>query len=253
MLTKEFQDFVDIVKRLRKECPWDREQTHESIRVGMIEEAFEAVHAIDEHDMTELKKELGNVLLQVVFHANLAEESGSFTLEDVIATISKKMIDRHPHVFGDASVHGAEEVKTNWEKLKMKEGRISVMDGVPQALPALMRAQRLQEKASKVGFDWDRSEDAWKKVEEEMGEFRHAAASHDKLETEKEFGDLLFSLVNYGRFLHLTSEDALRGTVNKFVTRFRHIEKRLGEQGKTFAQSSLEEMDKYWEEAKTLA
>jgi XTP/dITP diphosphohydrolase len=250
LLTEEFQKFVDITKRLRKECPWDREQTHASIRSGMIEEAFEAVDAIDANDMNELRKELGDVLLQVVFHSNLAEETSSFTLEEVITGISKKMIDRHPHVFGTTAVHGSEEVKTNWEKLKMKEGRKSVMDGVPQAMPALMRAQRLQEKASKVGFDWDRKELAWKKVEEELAEFKQASADGDKNAEQAEFGDLLFSLVNYGRFLRLNSEDALRGTVNKFVTRFQHIEKRLKENGKDFASSSLEEMDKFWEEAK---
>jgi XTP/dITP diphosphohydrolase len=253
LLTEEFQKFIDITKRLRKECPWDREQTHASIRSGMIEEAFEAVDAIDANDMNELRKELGDVLLQVVFHSNLAEETSSFTLEDVITGVTKKMIDRHPHVFGTTVLNGSEEVKTNWEKLKMKEGRKSVMDGVPQAMPALMRAQRLQEKASKVGFDWDKKELAWKKVEEELAEFKQASADGDKDAEQAEFGDLLFSLVNYGRFLRLNSEDALRGTVNKFVTRFQHIEKRLKENGKDFASSSLEEMDKFWEEAKTQA
>jgi len=247
---KEFTEFVEITKRLRKECPWDKEQTHASIRHSLIEEAYEVVEAIDNNNLEELKKELGDLLLHVVFHANIAEEQNEFTLKEVIETISQKLIFRHPHVFGDAKVEGAHEVKQNWEKLKMKEGRESLMEGVPKELPALLRAHRLQDKASKVGFDWEKKEDAWKKVDEEMRELHHAIKSGKQENVEQEFGDLLFALVNYSRFLGVNPENALRKTVEKFITRFRYIEKQLTEMGKDIHSSSLEEMDRLWEEAK---
>jgi XTP/dITP diphosphohydrolase len=247
---KEFTEFVEITKRLRKECPWDKEQTHASIRHSLIEEAYEVVEAIDNNNLEELKKELGDLLLHVVFHANIAEEQNEFTLKEVIETISQKLIFRHPHVFGDAKVEGAHEVKQNWEKLKMKEGRESLMEGVPKELPALLRAHRLQDKASKVGFDWEKKEDAWKKVDEEMRELHHAIKSGKQENVEQEFGDLLFALVNYSRFIGVNPENALRKTVEKFITRFRYIEKQLTEMGKDIHSSSLEEMDRLWEEAK---
>jgi MazG family protein len=247
-----FLKFVEITKRLRKECPWDREQTHQSIRHSLIEETYEVVEAIDHNDIEELRKELGDLLLHVVFHANIAEEEHEFTLEQVIEGISEKLIFRHPHVYGDVSVGGSEHVKQNWEKLKMKEGRESLMEGVPKELPALLRAHRLTDKASKVGFDWEKKEDAWKKVDEEMSELHHAIESGHQPEVEAEFGDLLFALVNYSRFIDVNPEIALRRTVEKFITRFQHIEKRLKEMGKDIHSSSLEEMDKLWEEAKKL-
>ncbi|MFI5252314.1 MAG: nucleoside triphosphate pyrophosphohydrolase [Bacteroidota bacterium] len=246
----EFEYFVEITKRLRKECPWDREQTHASIRMGLIEEAYEVVESIDNNDMPELKKELGDLLLQVVFHSNIAEETNAFTLQQVIEAITEKLIARHPHVFGNTEVTGSEHVKENWEKLKMKEGRESVMDGVPKELPALLRAYRLQEKASKVGFDWQKREDVWNKVTEEIAELHHAIASENIPEMEAELGDLLFSIVNYSRFIRVNPEVALRRSVEKFIERFTFIERKLKERGKNIQTSSFEEMDKLWDEAK---
>ena len=250
MSNSEFTRFVEITKRLRKECPWDKEQTHQSIRHSLIEETYEVVESIDNNNLNELRKELGDLLLHVVFHANIAEEQNEFTLKEVIEGITEKLIFRHPHIFGDTKVKDAHHVKQNWEKLKMKEGRQSLMDGVPKELPALLRAHRLTDKASKVGFDWEKKEDAWKKVDEEMAELHHAIESGKQNEVESEFGDLLFALVNYSRFIEVNPENALRRTVEKFITRFQHIEKRLKEMGKDIHSSSLEEMDKLWDEAK---
>jgi MazG family protein len=246
----EFIKFVEITKRLRKECPWDKEQTHASIRHSLIEETYEVVEAIDNNNMEELKKELGDLLLHVVFHSNIAEEQNEFTLRDVIDAISTKLIFRHPHIFGDTKVNGTNQIKQNWEKLKFQEGRESLMDGVPKELPALLRAHRLTDKASRVGFDWEKKEDAWKKVDEEMHELHHAIESGKQEDVEAEFGDLLFAMVNYSRFINVNPEIALRQTVDKFITRFQYIEKRLKEMGKDIHSSSLEEMDKLWNEAK---
>jgi MazG family protein len=250
MANNEFARFVEITKKLRKECPWDKEQTHASIRHSLIEEAYEVVEAIDHNNLEELRKELGDLLLHVIFHANIAEERNEFTLAQVIDGITDKLIYRHPHVFGDTKVDGVKNIITNWEKLKMKEGRESVLEGVPKELPALLRAHRLTDKASKVGFDWEKKEDAWKKVDEEMHELHHAIESGEQDKVEAEFGDLLFALVNYSRFINVNPENALRQTVSKFITRFQYIEKRLKEMGKDIHSSSLEEMDKLWEEAK---
>jgi len=246
----EFTKFVEITKRLRKECPWDKEQTHASIRHSLIEETYEVVEAIDDNNMEELKKELGDLLLHVVFHSNIAEEQNEFTLKDVIDAISTKLIFRHPHIFGDTKVDGTNQIKQNWEKLKFQEGRESLMDGVPKELPALLRAHRLTDKAARVGFDWEKKEDAWKKVDEEMHELHHAIESGKQEDVEAEFGDLLFAMVNYSRFINVNPENALRQTVDKFITRFQYIEKRLKEMGKDIHSSSLEEMDKLWNEAK---
>ncbi len=245
-----FEDFVAITKRLRKECPWDRKQTHASIRHSLIEEAYEVVEAIDNTQMDDLKKELGDLLLHVVFHANIAEETGEFHLEDVIDGITKKLIFRHPHVFNGVQVADAQEVKDNWEQLKLQEGRESVIDGVPRELPALLRAHRLQEKASAVGFDWKEKEDAWKKAEEELGELHTALAAKDHHEVEAEFGDLLFALVNYSRFIDVNPEHALRRSIEKFTERFKYIERRMRETGRDIRTSTLEEMDALWNEAK---
>jgi MazG family protein len=250
-LDKEFLEFVEIVHKLRRECPWDKEQTHSSIRHSLIEETYEVVEAIDQGNLDDLKKELGDLLLHVVFHASIAEQANEFTLEDVIKTITEKLIRRHPHVFGEVEVSGSKQVISNWEKIKMTEGRNSVMEGVPKELPALLRAHRLQDKASKVGFDWEKKEDAWKKVDEEMHELHRAIESGKQDDVEAEFGDLLFAMVNYSRFINVNPEIALRQTVEKFITRFQYIEKRLKEIGKDIHSSSLEEMDKLWEEAKT--
>jgi nucleoside triphosphate diphosphatase len=250
MVEQEFLRFVEITKRLRKECPWDKEQTHASIRHSLIEEAYEVVETIDHNNLGELRKELGDLLLHVVFHANIAEETGEFTLREIIEGITEKLIRRHPHIFGDTKVSGSHEVKQNWEKLKMQEGRESLMDGVPKQLPALLRAHRLTDKASKVGFDWKTKEDAWKKVEEEIRELHHAIDHGDLSLTDGEFGDVLFALVNYSRFIGVNPENALRSTVDKFIARFQHIERRLKEMNKDIHSSSLEEMDRLWEEAK---
>jgi tetrapyrrole methylase family protein/MazG family protein len=249
-MVNEFHEFVEITKRLRRECPWDREQTHASLRHSLIEETYEVVEAIDRSDTAELAKELGDLLLHVVFHANIAEERGEFTLEDVIRGITEKLIRRHPHIFGTVSVSGAEHVKQNWEKIKLQEGRHSVLDGVPKELPALLRAHRLTDRASKVGFDWEKKEDAWKKVEEEVGELHQAIEAGRPEDVENEFGDLLFGLVNYSRFINVNPEIALRQTVEKFISRFQYIEKRLKEMGKDIHSSTLPEMDMLWEEAK---
>ena len=247
-----FENLVAIMKRLRKECPWDREQTHDSIKGHTIEEAFEVVQAIDDKDYDELKSELGDLLLHVVFHSEIALGENRFSIEDVIRAITDKLIRRHPHVFGDVDVADSQEVKKNWEQIKMTEGRESVVDGVPLTLPALLKAYRMQDKAAKVGFDWRQREDVWKKVEEETQEL-HAAIEHEShARIEEEFGDLLFALVNYARFVHINPEDALRKTIDKFATRFRYIEKRMKEEGKEIQESSLEEMDVFWEEAKRI-
>jgi MazG family protein len=246
----EFEQFVEIARRLRKECPWDREQTHASIRHSLIEEAYEVVEAIDANNIEELKKELGDLLYHVVFHGVIAEQGGEFTLSEIIKSISDKLVRRHPHVFGDVRAETAQEVKKNWEKLKLQEGRQSVIDGIPRELPALLRAHRLQDKASKVGFDWERKEDAWRKVEEEVRELHRAIEHNDAARTEAEFGDLLFALVNYSRFIGVNPENALRQTAEKFSKRFQYIEEKLRERGKDIHGSTLEEMDALWEESK---
>ncbi len=247
---QQFTQLVTIVRRLRRECPWDREQTHQSIRHSLIEEAYEVVEALDENNLQELKKELGDLLLHVVMHATMAEQSAEFTLKEVIDGISEKLIRRHPHVFGTKQVHTAHEVKQNWEKLKMAEGRSSVLEGVPKHLPALQRAMRVQERAAKVGFDWDKVEEVWGKVEEEAAELRKTLRSRSSRRREEEFGDFLFALVNYARFIGVNPENALRATIEKFTRRFRYIETELKKAGKDIHNSTLEEMDVHWNRAK---
>jgi tetrapyrrole methylase family protein / MazG family protein len=245
-------EYVTVVRRLRKECPWDREQTHQSIRHSLIEEAYEVVEAIDHRNLNELKMELGDLLLHVVLHSIIAEEESAFTIDDVVSESSAKLIRRHPHVFGDTKVNSADDVKNNWEKIKLTEGRTSLMDGVPRKMPSLLRAHRLQEKASKVGFDWKRKEDVWAKVTEEIAELHEAESkrSHDNLE--EEFGDLLFALVNYARFLKVNPESAVSKSTRKFSKRFQRIEEEIRRQGKKLEHSTLEEMDAIWNEGKKL-
>lgn len=263
MTDSKFTDFIGIVKRLRKECPWDREQTNDSIKSNTIEEAYEVVEAIDNKNYDELKKELGDLLLHVVFHTQIAEEQNYFKIDDVIDSIQSKLIRRHPHVFGETKVSDSNEVKKNWEEIKLSEGRESVLDGVPHNLPALQRANRLQEKAAKVGFDWEKKEDVWEKVIEEiqeMHEIEKIKSQSDKNanindlnnKLEKEIGDVFFAMVNYARFLGINPEDALRKTNNKFIKRFNYVQKKVKESGKTINESNLEEMDKYWNESKKL-
>lgn len=247
-----YADFVAIVRQLRRDCPWDREQTHESIRHLLIEEAYETVEAIEAKDFDELKKELGDLLLHVVFHSVIAEGEGKFSMRDVIGSESEKLVRRHPHVFGDADASGTEDVLRNWEQIKLKEGaRKSVLEGVPRTLPSLLRAFRVQEKAAGVGFDFPERDGAWAKVDEEIGEFRTLIERGAPLEqSEREFGDLLFALVNYARFEGINPENALRHTNDKFVRRFQHVERRLREEGRYPSDSSIEEMDELWDEAK---
>ncbi len=247
-----FEKLVSIMELLRRECPWDREQTHDSIKGHTIEEAFEVVEAIDDGDYEELRNELGDLLLHVLFHAEISRGEGRFALPEVIEAISAKLIRRHPHVFGEVEVRDAAEVKHNWEAIKMTEGRESVIDGVPRNLPALLKAYRMQDKAAKVGFDWPHRDEVWKKVEEEIGELKQAVGRESRRRIEEEFGDLLFALVNYSRFVQVNPEDALRRAADKFSRRFRYIETRMKEEGKDIRRSTLEEMDRYWEEAKRL-
>ena len=246
----KFKEFYEIVKRLRVECPWDREQTNDSIKAATIEEAYEVVEAIDEKSYGELKKELGDLLLHIVFHTIIASEDNHFTLDEVIDSISEKLIRRHPHVFGNVEVNGSEEVKKNWESIKLKEGRNSVLEGVPKMLPALQRAHRLQEKAAKVGFDWEKKEDVWKKVIEEIEEMHVPEKQESLEELENEIGDVFFALVNYARFLGIHPENALRKTNEKFIRRFNYVEEQINGNGRKINESTLEEMDKYWEESK---
>ncbi len=249
----EFRRLVSIMKELRQKCPWDRKQTPQSLRQYILEEAYETVEAIDHQDWEELKKELGDLLLQIVFQAEIAEEAQRFTLEQVIHHINEKLIERHPHVFGEVTVTSADEVKDNWEQIKyQKENRRSLLQGVPKHLCALLRAQRIQDKAAHVGFDWENPQEVLQKVKEELKELEQALDSQTPEEAEGEMGDVLFSLVNLSRFLNINAEDALRKTTNKFIARFQYIEQQLAAQHKDIHNVSLQEMDALWEEAKKL-
>ena len=250
-LSRKFDDLVELVSILRRECPWDRKQTHESIKDNLIEEAYEAIEAIDDGDFNEFKKELGDLLLHVLFHSKMASETEFFDIGDVIYTLMDKLITRHPHVFGKTKVDGEDEVAENWENIKLKEGKKSTLDGLPAHLPALIRAQRMQEKAANVGFDWPEWRQAWDKLEEELHEFKETLDEGDKERSADEFGDLLFSMVNVARFFDLVAEDSLRKTNKKFEQRFRYVEEKLKEKGKHLKDSSLEEMDGFWEESKS--
>ncbi len=250
MTGEKFEKLVDVMKRLRVECPWDKEQTHDSIKAATLEEAHELVEAIDEKDFSEMRGELGDLLLHIVFHSQMASETSKFDIDDVIDGITEKLIRRHPHVFGDTKVKDNDEIMYNWEKIKLEEGRKSVLDGVPKTLPQLHRSFRIQEKASKVGFDWDKKEKVWEKVKEEVEEFEEISNTNNEEKTEEEFGDLLFSLVNYCRFIGINPENALRTTNEKFIKRFNYIESKLKEAGKKITDVELKEMDKFWEESK---
>ena len=262
MTESKFNEFVEIVKRLRKDCPWDREQTNDSIKAATIEEAYEVVEAIEKKNFDELKNELGDLLLHVVFHTIIASEKNDFEINDVIDSIREKLIRRHPHVFGEVKVSGSEDVKKNWEEIKMKEGRKALLDGVPEMLPALQRAHRLQEKASKVGFDWEKKEDVWKKVIEEIEEMHEVELKKQNSKSseneglyeilESEVGDVFFALVNYSRFLGINPENALRRTNTKFIQRFGYVEEKIKASGKKLSESNLKEMDFYWEESKKI-
>lgn len=255
-----FADLAAVVRQLRRDCPWDRKQTHDSVKHLLIEETYEAVEAIDQADWDGLKGELGDLLLHVLFHSTIAEQDGRFTLDDVIEAETAKLVRRHPHVFGDAEASDEAAVTANWEAIKQAERaeagaeQPSALDGVPAHLPALLRAQRVQEKAAGVGFDFPDAEDAWMKVEEELAELRVVLNPHDQEDDsdarEAEFGDLLFALTNFARFLDITPENALRRTIDTFSRRFRYVETRLADQGLTWDDVSLGETDVLWDEAK---
>ncbi len=248
--SRNFEDLVDLVAILRKECPWDKKQTHQSIKDNLIEEAYEAIEALDAGDFDEFEKELGDLLLHVVFHSNMASETNTFEIGDVIYTLMDKLIRRHPHVFGETVVNGEDQVAENWENIKLTEGKKSTLDGLPAHLPALIRAQRMQEKAANVGFDWPEWRQAWGKLEEEIQEFKETLDQNDPERSADEFGDILFSMVNVARYFDLVAEDSLRKTNRKFEQRFRFVEEKLKERGKALKDSTLEEMDKFWEQSK---
>ncbi|MGX7687637.1 nucleoside triphosphate pyrophosphohydrolase [Flectobacillus roseus] len=252
-----FNRLLTIMDELREQCPWDKKQTIDSLRHLTIEETYELSDAIVEGDMLEIKKEIGDIMLHMVFYSKIASETNTFDIADVLNGLCEKLIFRHPHIYGDVKAETEEQVKQNWEALKMKEGNKSVLAGVPKSLPALVKAMRIQEKARGAGFDWEEKEQVWEKVEEEMQEFKAEFNVVEKsaIDTEKaeaEFGDLLFSLVNYARFVNINVESALERTNKKFIKRFQHIESRAKEQGKTLQDMTLAEMDVYWEEAKRL-
>lgn len=251
--SKNFEDLVELISILRKECPWDKKQTHYSIKDNLIEEAYEALEALDNEDFGEFKKELGDLLLHVVFHSKIASETKTFDIGEVIYSLMEKLIRRHPHVFGETVVANDGEVAENWEAIKLKEGKESTLDGLPIHLPALIRAQRMQEKAANVGFDWPEWHQAWDKLQEEIEEFKEALEKKDKKASADEFGDVLFSMVNVARYFDLVAEDSLRQTNSKFETRFKYIEKKLKENGKSVKNATLEEMDELWNQAKLIS
>ncbi len=248
--SEKFEDLVTLVQILRKECPWDRKQTHQSIKDHLVEEVYEALEALENDDFEEFKKELGDLLLHVVFHSVMAKEQEHFSIDEVIYSLMEKLIRRHPHVFSNVQVQDEKNVSENWEMIKKKEGKKSTLDGLPKPMPALIRAQRMQEKAANVGFDWPEWEQAWEKVNEEIEEFRETLRSGQREEQSNEFGDVLFSLVNMGRIFGLQAEDSLRKTNRKFEQRFRYIEEQASKENRPLKELSLEEMDQHWEDAK---
>ena len=247
-----FGRLLDIMDDLRDKCPWDKKQTLESLRHLTIEETYELGDAILDNNLDEIKKELGDLLLHIVFYAKIGSESGSFDIGNVANDICDKLIHRHPHIYGDVVVADEEEVKQNWEKLKLKEGKKSVLEGVPKSLPALVKASRIQDKVKGVGFDWEEPHQVWDKVQEELRELQHEVETANQDRIESEFGDVLFSLINYARFLNVNPEDALERTNKKFMKRFQYLESKSHELGKPLADMTLAEMDIFWEEAKKL-
>lgn len=247
-----FERLLRIMDDLRAGCPWDQKQTLETLRYLTIEETYELSDAILEKDMVNIRKELGDLMLHLVFYAKIGSETNDFDITDVLTGISEKLIERHPHIYGDVKVANAQDVSNNWEKIKLREkDRESVLDGVPNSLPAMVKAYRMQEKARGVGFDWENSAQVWEKVNEEMTELQEEVAQNNTEKMEEEFGDLLFSLVNYARFIGVNPEDALERTNKKFIKRFKYIEAQTKKNGKELKELSLEQMDVFWEEAKT--
>ncbi|MDB5248299.1 MAG: nucleoside triphosphate pyrophosphohydrolase MazG [Segetibacter sp.] len=249
-LEASFTKLVNIMDELREKCPWDRKQTIETLRPLTIEETYELTDAISENDWKGIKEELGDILLHIIFYAKIGAEQQKFTLEEVMEGISEKLIRRHPHIYGDVTVNDDEDVKKNWEQIKMQEGKKSVLSGVPKSLPAVVKATRIQEKAKQVGFEWENKEDVWKKVEEEIVELHEAVAENDTAHIEEEFGDVMFSLINYARFLRIDAEGVLEKTNKKFISRFTSMEEEAQKQDKGLADMSLAEMDAMWNEIK---
>jgi XTP/dITP diphosphohydrolase len=247
-----FDRLLTIMDELREQCPWDKKQTFETLRHLTIEETYELGDAILDNDLQEIKKELGDVLLHIVFYAKIGSETKDFDIADVCNSICDKLIDRHPHIYSDVVVENEEQVKQNWEKLKLKEGKTSVLEGVPNSLPALVKANRIQDKVAGVGFDWEKPEQVWEKVEEELNEFKDEVNKGNKDGIESEFGDVLFSMVNYARFLKINPENALERTNKKFSKRFKYLESKAKDLGKPLSDMTLSEMDIFWEEAKNL-
>jgi XTP/dITP diphosphohydrolase len=249
-----FLRLLKIMDELREQCPWDKKQTIESIRHLTIEETYELSDAILKKDPQEIKKELGDILLHIVFYAKIASETNEFAIKDVIDSLCEKLIYRHPHIYGDVKAETEEQVKQNWEQLKQKEkdGNKTVLSGVPNSMPALLKAYRIQEKARAVGFDWDDPAQVYEKVKEELNEFEAERKEGNQAKAEKEFGDVLFSLINYARFMNINPEDALEQTNKKFIHRFNYMEQKVKESGKQISDCKLEELDVYWNQAKKL-
>lgn len=252
---ESFLKLLKIMDELREQCPWDKKQTIDSIRHLTIEETFELSDAILKNDLQEIKKELGDILLHIVFYSRIASETKAFTIKEVIDGLCEKLIFRHPHIYGDVKADTDEQVKQNWEQLKQKEkgGNKSVLAGVPNSMPALLKAYRIQEKAKAVGFDWEHPEQVFEKVKEELQEFENEVKQQQAQKAEEEFGDILFSLINYARFLNINPEDALERTNKKFIKRFAYMEQKVKDQGKQIADCKLEELDGYWNEAKQIS
>ena len=249
---KAFGRLLDIMDELRLKCPWDKKQTFQSLRHLTIEETYELGDAILNNDLEEIKKELGDVLLHIVFYAKIGSETDSFDIADVANEISEKLIYRHPHIYGDVEVKDEEEVKQNWEKLKLKEGKKSVLEGVPRSLPAMVKANRIQDKVAGVGFDWEKPEQVWEKVQEELAELNEEIKKGNTDKIESEFGDVLFSMINYARFIKVNPENALERTNKKFINRFQYLETAAKQMGKSLHDMSLAEMDVFWNEAKKM-
>ena len=247
---KAFIRLVEIMDRLREECPWDKKQTIDSLRYLTIEEMYELSDAILDKNMDEIKKELGDLMLHIVFYSRIASEKKHFDITDVLNSISDKLIHRHPHIYGDVVANDVKQVKENWEKLKLKEGKKSVLEGVPKSLPAIVKAYRIQEKVRGIGFDWENKNQVWDKVQEEIEEFQREEKKNDTEKMEEEFGDVLFSLVNYSRFVNVNPEDALEKTNKKFIRRFQFMEQKIKEDGLDLSKLSFEQMNNFWDMAK---
>lgn len=246
----DLQRLITIMNELREKCPWDKKQTIQTLRQQTIEETFELADAITEQNWKDIKEELGDLLLHIIFYAKIGEEQNQFSLHEVINGICEKLISRHPHIYGDVKVENAEDVKKNWEQLKLKEGKRSVLSGVPKSLPAMVKAMRLQEKAKQVGFEWEKKEQVWEKIKEEEQELSEAVKSQKQNDIEEEMGDLFFSIINYARFLNVDAENALELTNKKFIKRFTQMEAQAADEGKNLHEMTLEEMDALWNRIK---